>query len=1266
MIYKFRIDKKFFVLILLIFLLILSGIFSPLLIKKYKDNWEYELTDKIKESKKIIQKSFNQKVKTLIQESSRLKKKILSHKKEPFDLLITLHDEKDYPFIIQLLDENMKLVYWNSQRAEPRKDLMDENHFLNQVHFYQGNLLVYLSIVDTIKIKKAKYYLFVDLPIEKKYKLKRGSSKYLSWSDSLSQILNTTVEIKYNPNAQLSRDGRFYSFILFNNSYNKIGVVNLEKPAIDSILNELNELFKSIQFVILLLIYFNLVWISIPYLKQIHKKGYRFIFYLISGAVLRLLLFYSGFPSSYLRNSLTDASNFSSTFAFGIVRSPLEFTITAVIGMFIILIGFIYTLDYFDSQKDKRKNWLIFTLVTLISFLLLLLSLRGLGASLRSVIFDSSIRYFKEFKLIPDAPTLLMDFNILVLGMSVIIFSLILLLFVFSFNPLKNNLQSFRLFAVLFFVLQFFGWIFDAVQKQPQGTPIIRMLYILIIFGLAYILIFKSYRSIIKYVYISFGASIATVSLLTYYNSEIEKESLKTTAQELTRSNQSIYQFMVYQTLSTIENEKEVQNAILENKNLSSLAFIEWTKSLLYNETVLAFINFYDSQRKLIGNFSTSIFNSTIFKGKLNNNFSTESLEINIIPEIFGQGKIIRGIAPLKDNNSIIGYAEVGVLFDESNFGFANVPKYFLAERTGMSSAINLERIKIFYFLDKKLVKSFGALNLTESDIKNFVNAPFTKYKEAWLNLNLGGEKHLFYVLKLDKSKILAVGKEEKNYTWNLSDFFKVFFIHTLIILAVIIIVSLWNYSKLISFLQSYRTKLAAAFVMVSIIPLIVFAIYFKNITETKNTELISKRLSELARQIDNYLRVYNLKTSVKPEFIYAKASEDLNIKFSVFKDKVLEYSTSQNLYDVGLLSKIISPIAYADLLQKGSDKSFLISDFEIQNYNSVYLKSSFNNEQRFIEVNDLLNEVLIPLSDVELDIVMFGIFSLAVIMIIIFSTLLANQISLPIRKLTLATRSVGSGDLNVEVSGNYSGEIAELTLGFNMMVQKLKKSQLEMAQLERETAWKEMAKQVAHEIKNPLTPMKLSIQQLIAAYYDKSPKFDEIFNKVTSTIINQIETLKNIASEFSNFARMPKLNIEKINLVDVIKESLNLFTDEKLFIKFIFDKKEIIINADYDHLNRTIINLIRNSIQANAKNITINVLVENNYCLLRIADDGIGIPVENIDKIFDENFTTKKQGMGLGLSMAKKFFESINSSITVENTSENGTTFLIKIPLAE
>ena len=241
-------------------------------------------------------------------------------------------------------------------------------------------------------------------------------------------------------------------------------------------------------------------------------------------------------------------------------------------------------------------------------------------------------------------------------------------------------------------------------------------------------------------------------------------------------------------------------------------------------------------------------------------------------------------------------------------------------------------------------------------------------------------------------------------------------------------------------------------------------------------------------------------------------------------------------------------------------------------------------------------------------------------------------------------------------------GEIRDLINGFNIMTKELNKRQTELAEMERETAWKEMARQVAHEIKNPLTPMKLAIQQLIIASKDNHPSFNAIFEKVTSTVLNQIDILNTIASEFSNFARMPNYNLETIDLIPVIKDTLNLFIDEKIQIKFDTTLTSAIIEADNSQLRRIIVNLVRNSIQAGATTLKIIVSDETDQYNISVEDNGTGIPESIKSKIFEHNFTTKDFGMGLGLKLAKKFIESIGGKLYLKHSSNNGSEFVIQL----
>ncbi len=313
--------------------------------------------------------------------------------------------------------------------------------------------------------------------------------------------------------------------------------------------------------------------------------------------------------------------------------------------------------------------------------------------------------------------------------------------------------------------------------------------------------------------------------------------------------------------------------------------------------------------------------------------------------------------------------------------------------------------------------------------------------------------------------------------------------------------------------------------------------------------------------------------------------------------------------------------------------------------------------------MNDAFNKVHLGFSPIDVDVFLFGIYSFATILIIIISTILANKISSPIRRLTRATDSVAHGDLNVQLDLNERGEVRELLEGFNAMTQELKRNEIEMAELERENAWKEMAKQVAHEIKNPLTPMKLAVQQLIISYKDKNKNFDSIFEKVSGTVLNQIDNLSLIASEFSRFARMPNFKLETMDIIPVIKDALDLFLEEDVNIDFSTGLSEAVAETDKFQLRRLIINMLRNSIQAEAQNINLSLKNDEEYFILIIDDDGKGIDLLHREKIFDPGYTTKEKGMGIGLKLSKRFIEGIGGTISLAEKKDKGTKFRILIP---
>ena len=247
------------------------------------------------------------------------------------------------------------------------------------------------------------------------------------------------------------------------------------------------------------------------------------------------------------------------------------------------------------------------------------------------------------------------------------------------------------------------------------------------------------------------------------------------------------------------------------------------------------------------------------------------------------------------------------------------------------------------------------------------------------------------------------------------------------------------------------------------------------------------------------------------------------------------------------------------------------------------------------------------------------------------------------------------------------SKEVNFLIKAYNGMVDKLETSAIKLAQSEREEAWREMAKQVAHEIKNPLTPMRLTVQSFQRKFDPNDPDVKQKMNDYSETLIQQIDTMTAVASAFSNFASMPAQQNETLNVVEVVELALDIFNED--YISFESDEEEIISKMDRTQLIRVITNLVKNATQAIPesqihKSIVVKVKRRNNNVEIAVKDNGIGIQKQDTSRIFEPKFTTKTSGMGLGLGIIKNIIENYKGTITFESTYGKGTTFRVSLPI--
>jgi signal transduction histidine kinase len=380
--------------------------------------------------------------------------------------------------------------------------------------------------------------------------------------------------------------------------------------------------------------------------------------------------------------------------------------------------------------------------------------------------------------------------------------------------------------------------------------------------------------------------------------------------------------------------------------------------------------------------------------------------------------------------------------------------------------------------------------------------------------------------------------------------------------------------------------------------------------------------------------------------------------------------SSRPQIFDEGLISDRMNAGAYYQLVQE--KKSGLIQEEAIGglSYSSAYLPFyndrgnllGYLNLPYFSRQDELKKEVssfLVTVVNIYVLLVLAGI-------VIIF--FIARYITSPLGVLAGKMARLQLGSANEKIDWKRGDEIGKLVEEYNRMIDELERSAEMLARSEREGAWREMARQVAHEIKNPLTPMKLSIQYLQKAWADKAPDREQRLERFSKILIEQIDTLSSIATEFSDFARMPDPVIEQVDLGEVLLSAISLYKElENIRFSYHSEVQGAIILADRKQMLRAVTNLLNNSVQAigdsSGGSVSILLSKAGSGYSVRITDNGTGIAAEQANRIFQPNFTTKSGGMGLGLAIVKGIVQNTGGDITFAGSEAGDTTFIITIP---
>jgi signal transduction histidine kinase len=409
-------------------------------------------------------------------------------------------------------------------------------------------------------------------------------------------------------------------------------------------------------------------------------------------------------------------------------------------------------------------------------------------------------------------------------------------------------------------------------------------------------------------------------------------------------------------------------------------------------------------------------------------------------------------------------------------------------------------------------------------------------------------------------------------------------------------------------------------------------------------------------------------------EYILRKFSKVFVTDINLYDKKGQLIACSRpKVFNMGLISEQMNPTAFYTM--KIENKSEFIHQENIGDldYSSAYLPSynsegellGYMNLQHFGQQKEFENQIQNFL------VAIINVFMLLLAVSIILAIFISNWVTAPLRLLQQSFAGVKFGKHNQQINYTKDDEIGALVKDYNQKLDELEFAAQQLAQNERESAWREMAKQVAHEIKNPLTPMKLSIQQLQRVYDPSNPDSGAKLTKVANSLVEQIDALTKIANEFSNFAKMPKPNEEQMDLLPLIERVIEVsHSEQECEITLVSRLKNVEILADKDQILRVFNNLIKNAQQAIPNEIpgkiSIDVCEKENSFVIQIMDNGVGIPVDQQSKIFVPYFTTKSTGTGLGLAMVRQIIENHNGTIDFNTNEDKGTTFTITLPKAK
>lgn len=1027
-------------------------------------------------------------------------------------------------------------------------------------------------------------------------------------------------------------------------------------------INEVQSFTLLLLYLLSFIFFFGFVFeINVTYFLASKNKNRFILGFTAILVIFRIITFYFKIPSDLYSSNLFGPEFYASS---NILPSIGDFFINSVFLLLIVIFLF-----NFLKINLNLKQWNSFyrSVLIILVFSILIIIFDALNIAFESLIIDSSISM--------DLNNI---FSIYIISVFKFLIIAVLLLNNFLITYKLSHLASglskntLNIFLLLLFVV-FIRLLISTFYEKPD------LLYLCIIFfyPLAFLIIFhfnKRHFTITNVVLYLIIFSLYSTYTLHKNIGFKEQEYRKLLAVNLAAEQKDLLAEYLIKDLS----EKILKDSIihLKFKDYDSNKFDDQElKNYIYGEYFSGYwkkynqqITFCDDKDFLLiqpDNISTQC--KVFFENMITNEgHPTENINMYFINYPSGDNGYLLvfsySLQNADDPFQVNIYVELTPKYVTKELGFPD-----LLVNKNIKKSPDLTNYSYAKYKNGKLFKRVG---------KYYYNISLSKYgsfAQPFSFFDQNGYNHYFY--KIDSQNDIILSIKQKSFLDVLAPFSYLFIFYGFITLLIaIIIFFLSKYS--INF--NFRTRLQismASVILVSFLVVGVFSLYYIiNLNDQKNKDIISEKthsvLVELQQKLSDEISL-NADISSHVNDLLAKFSSVFFTDINLFDLQGNLYSTSRpEIYDEFLISRKMNPTAYRALSINKMSLYIQTEHIGKQNYLSAYIP--FVNSQNtiiaylnlpyFAKQNDLKREISTFL------IAYINIYVILISLSILIALIISNYVARPIKLIMGKIGKINLGGKNERIVWTRKDEIGQLVFEYNRMIDELALSADLLAKSERENAWREMARQVAHEIKNPLTPMKLSVQYLQKAYNENAPDWEKRLDKFTHTMIEQIETLSTIATEFSDFAKMPDFNRKAVDISEIIENAISLFrnyTQIQISLNSSGNTPYLVL-GDKEQLLRAFNNLLKNAVQAIDEfpgKIEISIKTQDNNFIIDIFDTGKGIPVELSEKIFSPNFTTKSGGMGLGLAIVKNIIVSSGGEITFTSEQGKGTTFKILLP---